>query len=133
VLLAYVDESYDRDWYAMAALLTGGFAAVALSAELDRVAAAAATAYNLSKDVELHGHEIFHAKGAWTDVPIRARIGVFDDVIEAVAAQDVRVIARATDMVGQRLRYAPSCTGGHSCTRSRTSVPGRRKSQCGRG
>ncbi len=35
----------------------------------------------------------------------RARVGVFDDVIEAIAAQDVHVIARAMDAVGQRARY----------------------------
>jgi len=83
-----------------------GPAAVALSEELDRVAAKAASAYGLSGDVELHGHEIFHAKGAWSAVPVRARIGVFDDVVEAIAAQDVRVIARAMDVVGQRIRYS---------------------------
>jgi len=55
--------------------------------------------------VELHGHEIFHAKGAWSAVPVRARVGIFDDVIEAVAAQDVRVITRAMDVVGQQARY----------------------------
>lgn len=78
---------------------------MALSGELDRVAAAAAKAYGLDPDVELHGHEIFHAKRAWAAVPVRARIGVFDDVVEAVAGQDVRVIARAMDVAGQRARY----------------------------
>ena len=48
----------------------------------------------------------FHAGGAWSGVPVRARVGVFDDVIEAVAAQDVRVITRAMDVVGQRARYS---------------------------
>lgn len=38
-------------------------------------------------------------------VPVRARVGVLDDVVEAVAAQDVRVIARAMDVAGQRARY----------------------------
>lgn len=89
----------------MAALVTGGPAAVALSEELDGVAAKAACAYGLSKDVELHGHEIFQAKGGWRAVPPRARVGVFDDFVEAVAAQDVRVIARAMDVVGQKARY----------------------------
>jgi hypothetical protein len=106
VLLTYVDESYTDDWFTMAALLVDGPAAVALAGELDRVAAAAASAYSLGADVELHGHEIFHAKKAWSAVPVRARIGVFDDVVEAVAAQDVRVIARAMDIVGQRIRYS---------------------------
>jgi len=105
VLLTYVDESYTDDWFTMAALLVDGPAAVALTEALDRVATAAAAAYGLDAGVELHGHEIFHAKGAWSDVPVRARVGAFDDVIEAVAGQDVRVIARAMDVVGQRARY----------------------------
>lgn len=105
VLLTYVDESYTETWFAMAALLLDGPAAVALAAELDRVVTAAAKAYGLSSDAELHGHEIFHAGGAWSGVPVRARVGVFDDVVEAVAAQDVKVIARAMDVVGQCNRY----------------------------
>ena len=106
VLLTYVDESYTDNWFTMAALLVDGPAAVALTQELDRVATAADRAYGLGADVELHGHEIFHAKKAWSAVPVRARVGVFDDVVEAVAGQDVRVIARAMDVVGQRARYA---------------------------
>lgn len=82
----------------MTALVIDGPAAVALSDDLDKVSAAAAKAYGLNKDVELHGHEIFHAKRGWDTVPVRARIGVFDDVIEAVATQDVWVIARAMDI-----------------------------------
>ena len=45
MLLAYVDESYTEAWFAMAALLVDGPAAVALPRELDRVAAEAARAY----------------------------------------------------------------------------------------
>ena len=106
MLLTYVDESYSDDWFAMAALLVDGPAAVALTEELGRVAAAAARAYGLATDVELHGHEIFHASGARSGVPVRARIGVFDDVVEAVAAQNVHVVARAMDVAGQRARYS---------------------------
>jgi hypothetical protein len=106
VLLAYVDESYTDHWFSMAALLVGGPAAVALADDLEHVASAAAVAYGLASSVELHGHEIFHAAGAWAGVPVRARVGVFDDVVEAVAAQDVKVIARAMDILGQRARYA---------------------------
>jgi len=55
VLLTYVDESYTDGWFAMAALLVDGPAAVALTEELDRVAVAAASASGLSAGVELHG------------------------------------------------------------------------------
>jgi len=89
----------------MVALLVDGPAAAALTQELDRVATAAAKAYGLDVSVELHGHEIFHAKKAWHAVPVRARIGVFDDVVEAVADQDIKAIARAMNVSGQRARY----------------------------
>jgi hypothetical protein len=65
VLLAYVDESYTEGWFTMAALLVDGPEAVALSKELDRVSADASKAYGLKAGIELHGHEIFHASGAW--------------------------------------------------------------------
>ncbi|HWB34916.1 MAG TPA: DUF3800 domain-containing protein, partial [Rugosimonospora sp.] len=106
MLLAYLDESYTDEWFTMLALLLDGPAAVALSDELERVATTAAKAYDLTPAVELHGHEIFHGVGAWKGVPVRARVGVFDDVIEVVAAQDVLLIARAMDVLGQRIRYA---------------------------
>lgn len=105
MLLAYVDESYHNDWYIVAALLVGGPAAVALSDELDRVARAAASAYGLDPDVELHGYEIYQGSHGWKGVPVRARIGVLDDVVEAVASQHVWVIARGMDVAGQRARY----------------------------
>lgn len=92
-----MDESFTNDWYAMAALLVDGPAAVALTRQLDRVVNEATSAYELPDDVELHGYEVFHGKGWWSHVPPRARVGVFDDVVEAVAGQDVRVIARAMD------------------------------------
>lgn len=105
MLLTYVDESYTDHWFAMAALLVDGPEAVALTEALEQVAAAAAKAYQLDPAIELHGHEIFHAGGAWAGVPVRARVGVFDDVVEAVAAQEIKIIARAMDVVGQRARY----------------------------
>lgn len=106
MLLTYVDESYTDEWFTMAALLVDGPEAVAMTDELDRVARSAADAYGLDPAVELHGHEIFHGRGAWKGTPVRARVGVFDDVIEAIAARNVMVIARAMDIVGQRARYA---------------------------
>jgi hypothetical protein len=105
MLLAYVDESYTDDWFAMEALLVDGSASAALTQKLGLVATATASAYGLGRDVELHGYEIFHGKRAWAGVRVRARIGVFDDVIEAIAGQEVHVIVRALDLIGQRARY----------------------------
>jgi hypothetical protein len=104
MLLTYVDESYTSEWFTIAALLVDGPAAITLTDELDRIASTAARSYGLGADIELHGHEIFHGRGTWNGAPVRARIGVFDDVIEAISVQDVRVIARAIDVVGQSTR-----------------------------
>lgn len=106
MLLAYVDESYTEDWYTMAALVVDGPAAVSLTEALDQVAAGAAKAYDVGPDIELHGFEIFQRGGRWGRVPPRARVGVFDDVIDAVASRDLLVITRAIDLVGQKARYA---------------------------
>jgi hypothetical protein len=105
MLLTYVDESYTSEWFTIAALLLDGPVAISLTSELDRIASAAASAYGLGANIELHGHEIFHGRGAWTGAPVRARIGVFDDVIEAISVEEVRIIARAMDVVGQNTRY----------------------------
>ena len=45
--LTYVDESYTDGWFVMAALLVDGPEAVTLTDQLDRVATAAAKAYDL--------------------------------------------------------------------------------------
>ena len=105
MLLTYVDESHTRDWYTMAAMVIDGPAAVSLTEALDRVAANAAKAFDLGPDIELHGFEIFQRGGRWACVPPRARVGVFDDVIDAVASRDLLVITRAIDIVGQKARY----------------------------
>ena len=91
MLLTYVDESFTEDWYTMAALILDGPAAVNLTKALDQVASEAAKTYSLGPDVELHGVEIFQRGGRWGNVPPRARVAVFDDVIDAVAAQDLHV------------------------------------------
>lgn len=89
----------------MAALVIDGPAAVSLTDALDLVAANAAKAFDLEPDIELHGFEIFQRGGRWRNVPPRARVAVFDKVVDAVASRDLRVITRAVDIVGQRARY----------------------------
>lgn len=106
MLLTYVDESYTDNWYTMAALMLDGPAAVGLADAMDQVAATAIKTFDLEPDIELHGFEIFQGRRHWSRVPPRARVGIFDDVVDAVGSQDLHVITRGLDLLGQQVRHS---------------------------
>lgn len=105
VLLSYVDESYSRDWYFMAALLCDGPAAIALSAALDSIVEKAAVAHNVPADAELHGYELFQGHLCWQGIPPRVRIGIYNDVFQAISDYATAIIVRGVDIAGLRQRY----------------------------
>lgn len=95
VLLCYVDESFTRDHYYIAALLCPERAALSLDASLDAVVATAAASFpDLRATAELHGYDIFQGKGDWAALAKmpRARIGVYDQALAAIAAHPVRIV-----------------------------------------
>ena len=100
MLLAYVDESYSEDWYYMAALMVRGRQAVTLTNALDQVVAKAAVDHAVDDRAELHGHEVFQGRGAWSALPPRARIGVYNGAFQAMAECRVKVILRGLRRVG---------------------------------
>jgi hypothetical protein len=59
VLLTYLDESYTKTWYLIAALLVPDAQARSLTAALDKVVEDAAWDYPVSTEAELHAHDIF--------------------------------------------------------------------------
>ncbi|WP_305785827.1 DUF3800 domain-containing protein [Symbioplanes lichenis] len=106
MLLAYLDESYSKDWYFMAALLCDGAGAQALSKALDEIVEKAVAAHGVAEDAELHGYELFQGEGWWRGVPPRARIGVYNRAFQAIADHGNALILRGMDSAGQRQRYA---------------------------
>lgn len=79
VLLAYVDESYNRDFYYMVALLCPDHVLQELAAEMDAVAVKAAIAYDgIALDTELHSAdspctsscEVYTASVSWNAIAI---------------------------------------------------------------
>jgi hypothetical protein len=82
VLLAFVDESFNKSLFCLSALVVDEAAVVALTAELDSVIAPIVAAYGDVK--ELHGHEIFHAAAGWHDVPLRLRMNVYVRAMRAI-------------------------------------------------
>lgn len=97
VLLCYVDESYTHDHYYLAALVCPDDQALSLTEALDAVVARAAASFEgLHPEMELHGYEMMQAKGQWSPLAklTRARIGVYDQALSAIAAHQVRVFVQ---------------------------------------
>lgn len=111
MLLAYVDESYSKTEYWIAALLCPESVIRPLTEALDAVVEKAAAAFGIDPRAELHGHDLFQAKGDWQlleHMP-RARIGVYADAFEAVASFDIGIILRGVYVLG--LKHRPAHPG----------------------
>nr|WP_246400891.1 DUF3800 domain-containing protein [Jiangella mangrovi] len=103
--MAYVDESFSRDWYYMAALLCDGAGAKAIGQALDGVVEKAIKDHGVPADAELHGYELFQGEGWWKDLPPRARIGVYNDAFSVIGEHARAIILRGLDSAGLRDRY----------------------------
>lgn len=102
MLLAYIDESYSRGYYCLATLLVPQDEVQSLTRALSEVVASAWRRFHtsgLTLGAELHGYDLFHAREDWTPLSgmARARIGVYQDAFEAIAAHDVSIVLRAVD------------------------------------
>ncbi|WP_143030218.1 DUF3800 domain-containing protein [Pseudonocardia oroxyli] len=84
-------------------------AARPLAAALDNVMLRAASSFDvLDPTTELHAHELVNAKGAWKPMKamLRARIGIFEAVLGAIAEHDAKFIAEGIDRTKLAERYA---------------------------
>ncbi|WP_163541655.1 DUF3800 domain-containing protein [Occultella kanbiaonis] len=109
MLLAYVDESYTRDFFYLGALVVdSGEQAREIETGLDLLIEEFRTsgAAQVSRDVELHGKEIFHGQDGWANVPVRVRIAIYRRAMTLVRQSGARVVIRGMDCARQRARYA---------------------------
>ena len=68
MLLTYLDESYTKERYLIAAFMVPDAQARSLTAALDKVVKDAAWDYSVGTEAELHAHDIFPARetgGGW--------------------------------------------------------------------
>jgi Protein of unknown function (DUF3800) len=100
VLLAYLDESYTRDRYYIAAVLVPDVQAVALTHALDGIVAAAASTGQIPAGAELHGRDLYQGKGDWAGwwKTVRARIRVFRDAVQAIADHAAVVVIESVEI-----------------------------------
>jgi hypothetical protein len=109
VLLTYVDESYTKERYFLAALLVPDREAVSLTAALDGVVRDAMINHgHVHESAELHGYDIVSGKGDWKWLApkVRARLDIYHKALEVIANHDVKVIIRGVDILGLNARYS---------------------------
>lgn len=107
--LAYIDESYTRDFYFIAAVVVDDVSAPALHQALSDVAEKARQAYlpTLPAPLELHGYPLFQGEGEWAPIKhqVRALVSVYDQAMQAIGGQDVHLILRGLDVKRHKARY----------------------------
>jgi hypothetical protein len=107
MLLAYVDESYDRDFYYMAAAIAPQDVWDELERVLEELRARTAQLHGLPVDVELHGHEIMGGKGEWG--PLRGKhreaAGIYAAALTAARHAGVKYVFRGVDITRLNARY----------------------------
>ncbi|HEX4226323.1 MAG TPA: hypothetical protein VHZ97_28430 [Pseudonocardiaceae bacterium] len=125
MLLAYVDESYNSDFYYMAALLCPDKHTQELASSLDAVVAKASHDYpNIAPDTELHGYELFHGKASWQALAKmhRVRISIYGQVFAAIGSLPVHIIVRGVDRRRLAARYT-SAVSPHAIVLSHIPRP----------
>jgi hypothetical protein len=103
VLLAYLDESYTKERYYIAALVVPEAEAISLTSALDEVVQKASDSYGAKHNAEVHGKDLFQAQGDWRALgKPRQRIGIYNDAFKAIAEHEVSIIVRGVHIGASR-------------------------------
>jgi hypothetical protein len=108
MLLAYIDESYDREEYWLTGLVVPTEGALQLQNDLDAVVRTAALNFGIPLNAELHGHPLLQAKDVWVPmkVAVRARINLYAAALQAVAAcEGVQIVMAGINIPRLNRRY----------------------------
>ncbi|MGN8048231.1 DUF3800 domain-containing protein [Curtobacterium sp. 22159] len=107
MLIAYVDESYDRDHYFIGAALATFEQWEAVSERFATIRQRTAREHGTSEQIEFHGHELMGGTGPWRNLRGRHReaAGVSTAVLGAAAEVGVRYIFRGVDVARLKARF----------------------------
>jgi Protein of unknown function (DUF3800) len=103
---AYVDESYNDDQHWVVALLVEDKNVNEASRAL-RAIVEIAEDYGVPSSAELHGHDVFHGKGAFEALKSspRLRVMLYDAVLTRLVEADCSIIFRGVSKPGLVRRY----------------------------
>jgi hypothetical protein len=113
VLLAYVDESYSKGYFFLAAIIVNSDSAVAIESGLDAIVREYAQTTSLPAEAELHGHELFNGHGEWSALQIRQQINVYGRALEEIGKSGAHVVLRGMNVARQKERYGEKAWPPH--------------------
>jgi hypothetical protein len=111
VLLVYTDETYWADRYYIVGIVCPDIEAISLAKSLDSVVEEASYEYGgVSKEAELHGHDLVGGKHDWERLKpkLTERIAIYMSAMQAIAEHDVPIVIRGVDRAGLARRYGKS-------------------------
>jgi hypothetical protein len=108
VWFAYVDESFNRTYHYVTALLVRDEVVNDTQSALREVVAAAADSYEIADEAELHGYDVFQGENGFAPMKqlVRARIGIYQQTLSILENANVWVICRGVHRVALEARYS---------------------------
>lgn len=108
MLIAYVDESYNRNYYYIGAAIGDETAWEQLAEAYDEIHGRTSALHDVAPDAEFHGHEIMGGSGEWADLRGKHReaAGLYTAVLRAGREAGLRYIFRGVDVGRLNARYA---------------------------
>jgi hypothetical protein len=107
MLIAYVDESYDRDHYFIGAAIATQAQWERVSDRFSAIRRRTAHEHRTSECIEFDGHELMGGSGPWSNLRGRHReaAGISTAVLGAAAGAGVRYAFRGVDVARLNARY----------------------------
>lgn len=117
MFLAYLDESYTRDYFVMASVVVHADRLKELEQHLEAVVRSAQRAFpKVQPRTELHAHELVSGEGPWACLrgKHRASVGIYLDAAQQIAQHADTIIIRAVDVRGLKRRYGDQARSPHT-------------------
>lgn len=108
MLIAHLDESYNRDFYFIGAAIADEAAWERVEENYDAIRAVTQERHNIPNAAEFHGHELMGGRGDWGSLRGKHReaAGIYAAVLRASRAAGVRYIFRGVDVARLNARYS---------------------------
>lgn len=108
MLIAYVDESYDRDFYFVGAAIAEYDVWTDLANRYDEIRSTTSAAHDIPAAAEFHGHELMGGSGDWKALRGKHReaAGIYTAALRAAQDAGVTYLFRGVDVQRLNARYA---------------------------
>lgn len=106
-LLFHIDESADGRYHFHLGALADGFQIAAAERDLEKVARDAVDAGLPKVFAELHGAEMAHGGGDWSNVSLPDRLQLLEAALSVIGAYGIELISRGVHLDAFRAKYGP--------------------------